>query len=210
MSNSIRQNIPDHLRPRQGEAVMFDSPLFERLSKIHPRTVLLLYVPLILFVATYGLVEAGIGATAFFGFFVGGVLFWTLFEYLFHRLFFHFTPRSKFGYRLQFFVHGVHHQYPQDERRLVMPIGVSLTLALLLWFSFHALMGHAAFAFFPGFVSGYLCYDMIHFSIHHFPVPKSGPLRAVWAHHLAHHFKRPDRAYGVSSPLWDHVFRTLP
>ncbi|MGB3618930.1 MAG: sterol desaturase family protein, partial [Catalinimonas sp.] len=32
----------------------------------------------------------------------------------------------------------------------------------------------------------------------------------LWVHHSIHHFKDDERAFGVSSPLWDWVFGTMP
>jgi sterol desaturase/sphingolipid hydroxylase (fatty acid hydroxylase superfamily) len=32
----------------------------------------------------------------------------------------------------------------------------------------------------------------------------------VRQHHMHHHFQTPDKRYGVSSPLWDYVFGTMP
>lgn len=187
---------------------MFESPLLERLSKIHPATVPLLYVPVIIAFIVYALAYAGLGVGQFLLLFASGLVFWSLFEYLFHRFFFHFQPASSFGYRLQFIVHGVHHQYPRDKERLVMPIGVSISIAVALWFVFEAVFGARAFGFFPGFVFGYLCYDMIHFSIHHFKLPANAVLKRVWLHHLDHHYRDPGKGFGVSSPLWDYVFYT--
>ena len=28
-------------------------------------------------------------------------------------------------------------------------------------------------------------------------------------HHILHHYHDPEKGYGVSSPLWDHVFGTV-
>jgi sterol desaturase/sphingolipid hydroxylase (fatty acid hydroxylase superfamily) len=28
--------------------------------------------------------------------------------------------------------------------------------------------------------------------------------------HMHHHFKTPNKRFGVSSPLWDYVFGTMP
>jgi sterol desaturase/sphingolipid hydroxylase (fatty acid hydroxylase superfamily) len=33
--------------------------------------------------------------------------------------------------------------------------------------------------------------------------------KLVKRHHMRHHFKDPDKDYGVSSPLWDLIFRTF-
>jgi dihydroceramide fatty acyl 2-hydroxylase len=40
-------------------------------------------------------------------------------------------------------------------------------------------------------------------------------MRSRWAkylkrYHMMHHFKTPQARYGVSSPVWDVVFRTKP
>jgi sterol desaturase/sphingolipid hydroxylase (fatty acid hydroxylase superfamily) len=54
---------------------------------------------------------------------------------------------------------------------------------------------------------GYLIYDTTHFVLHHRPVPTAfGKL--IKKAHMRHHFLEPDEDYGVSSPLWDIIFRT--
>src|SRR5438045_2986065 len=56
-------------------------------------------------------------------------------------------------------------------------------------------------------VFGYVCYDMLHYATHHFAMK-----RGIWLwlkqYHLRHHFKDDHVGYGISSPLWDLVFRT--
>jgi sterol desaturase/sphingolipid hydroxylase (fatty acid hydroxylase superfamily) len=37
-----------------------------------------------------------------------------------------------------------------------------------------------------------------------------GPNKHLWIHHALHHYQQPDAAYGVSSPLWDFFFKTMP
>ena len=54
---------------------------------------------------------------------------------------------------------------------------------------------------------GYLCYDMLHYAIHHAPM-KGKLWMALKTHHLKHHFKDPDNGYGVSSPIWDIIVGT--
>ena len=187
---------------------MFESPLLERLSKVRPSLVLLLYVPVVVAFLIYAVLwlQLGLGRVALY--FAAGVLFWTIFEWLFHRFVFHFQPNSELGFKIQFLIHGVHHQYPKDEERLVMPVAVSGLVAIAVWLLMEAVIGSPAYALFPGFVFGYLCYDMIHFSIHHFKTPRSPVLKTIWLHHLDHHYRDPGNGFGVSSPLWDWVFRT--
>jgi sterol desaturase/sphingolipid hydroxylase (fatty acid hydroxylase superfamily) len=207
--SSSQSRIPVHLKPRPGEPVMFQSAVLERLSKVPPVLVLLLYSPLIIAFLLYSIFESELGLPRIVVYFLLGLLFWTLFEWLFHRWVFHFSPRTNLGFRIQFLMHGVHHQYPRDEERLVMPVAVSGVVAVVMWFLFESLLGVRALAFYPGFVFGYLCYDMIHFSIHHFKVPLNPILRPIWLHHRDHHFKDPGRGFGVSTPLWDFVFEFL-
>src|SRR2546430_2159045 len=69
------------------------------------------------------------------------------------------------------------------------------------------LFGNAAPAAWAGLAAGYVCYDSIHYAIHHFPM-KAGLLNRLKQHHLRHHYHDDHSGYGVSSPFWDYVFRT--
>jgi sterol desaturase/sphingolipid hydroxylase (fatty acid hydroxylase superfamily) len=48
----------------------------------------------------------------------------------------------------------------------------------------------------------------MHFAIHAFAPPKF--LKALWRNHHLHHYKAEDKGFGVSSVIWDVVFRTVP
>ncbi len=205
---SKSQTIPDYLYPRKGSAVIFKNRFLESLTKTHPITPLVVYLPVVTYFVYRSAYKLDLKTYTIVLLFTSGAFSWTLAEYLLHRFVFHFEPQSPLGYRIQFMIHGVHHQYPQDPKRLVMPPAVSLILAVLFWYIFKFSLGIYAFAFFPGFVAGYIIYDMTHYAIHHFKPPKN-KLRYLWKHHLQHHYKNPDKAFGVSSPLWDYVFGTV-
>jgi len=49
----------------------------------------------------------------------------------------------------------------------------------------------------------------MHYIQHIFKAPK-GFFKSWWANHAVHHYKDQTKAYGVSSPLWDYVFGTMP
>ena len=89
-----------------------------------------------------------------------------------------------------------------------MPPVVGVPVAALLFGLMYLLLGRWAFMFFAGFAAGYVTYAYLHHCIHRFRPPR--PLKFLWRHHLQHHYKCPDRAYGVSSPFWDMVFGTMP
>ena len=208
MKASQTERIPGHMAPQKGEVRLFKNALLERLSKISPVTVLAVYLPLIIFYV-WNSFAIGIPVGTFVLLFISGIAFWTLFEYILHRYVFHFTPRGEFQERVSFLFHGVHHKYPNDKKRLVMPITLSLLIAVLLLSLFGALFGTWAWAFSAGFALGYLAYDMTHYSIHHFKRPQTKWLKNLWKSHIDHHYRDSNRGYGVSSAFWDRVFGTL-
>jgi sterol desaturase/sphingolipid hydroxylase (fatty acid hydroxylase superfamily) len=103
----------------------------------------------------------------------------------------------------------VHHEYPKDKGRLAMPPLVSVALALGLLYGFYQLIGEYTYAFLPGFIMGYAAYLFVHFAVHAYQPPKNF-LKILWVNHGIHHYKDNNKAFGVSSPLWDIVFGTMP
>ena len=189
---------------------MFESDFLEFFSHVHPITPLVLYIPVVAWMLYRAIVELHLEAAPIAGMFLLGLLIWTFTEYTLHRFLFHLEGDSPAARRFHFFMHGVHHDYPNDGTRLVMPPGASIPLAFLFYGLFKALFGPALTPpVFAGMVTGYLCYDMLHYATHHFPM-KRGVFKFLKQYHLKHHFKTPDRGYGVSNPLWDYVFRTRP
>lgn len=64
------------------------------------------------------------------------------------------------------------------------------------------------FAFFPGFIFGYLVYGSMHYAIHAWNPPFKW-MKPLWRNHHLHHYKNEELGFGVSSTLWDHVFGTM-
>ncbi len=199
------KRLPDEVSPR-----MFDNPLLERLSRVHPIVPPLIYLPVIGYCLIRSLAVEDLGAAAVAGVFLLGLVGWSLTEYLLHRFVFHFEPDTRWGRRLHFIIHGVHHDFPHDPMRLVMPPSVSVPLALLFFFGFQAAFGPDwSLPAFAGFLLGYLIYDMTHFHLHHHR-SKNRVSLALRRYHYRHHFQQSDRGFGVTSGLWDYVFRTVP
>lgn len=183
---------------------MFKNNFLESLSKIHFSVPLFIFLPVVVFF-TYKAIINNITATAFIGFFILGIFIWTATEYVLHRYMFHYLPKSNWGLRLHFIFHGVHHDYPRDSKRLVMVPSVSIPLAMLFYFLFSLFLSDVnLYAFFPGFILGYLAYDMTHYAIHHANF-KSSFWKKIKQHHMLHHYDDPTKGYGVSSVLWDKI-----
>lgn len=189
---------------------MFENDFLERFSRIHPATPFVVWGP----VAVVFLLRSGysgrVAALTIALLFFGGMLLWTLAEYVLHRFVFHFRHDSRWGNRVHFLLHGVHHDFPDDADRLVMPLLTSTPMAVVFYSLFALALGPAfGSAFFAGFVVGYLFYDGTHFYVHHF-VPRTRWGKLLRRHHLTHHFADHHGGFGVSTPLWDVVFRSLP
>ena len=186
---------------------MFESDFMEFFSRVHPVIPLALYLPVVGYMLYVSLWRRQLSFVAVAALFLLGILLWTLIEYLIHRYVFHYEPKTRWGKQLHFVIHGVHHDYPNDARRLVMPPAISIPLAFLFFGLFFLIFGSLAPAVFAGLVFGYLCYDMLHYATHHLAM-KSGVWLWLKQYHLRHHFKDDHVGYGISSPLWDYVFRT--
>jgi len=187
---------------------MFKSSLMESLSKVHFAVPLFIFIPVILFFS-YLSFSHDISIAGFALYFLIGLTVWTATEYFLHRYIFHYHPTSGWGQRIHFIFHGVHHDYPRDKKRLVMPPSASIPLASLFYFLFYLILGNNShlYAFFPGFLLGYLCYDMMHYAMHHYNF-KSGLMKRIKQHHMLHHYQNPEKGFGVSSPLWDKLLHS--
>lgn len=188
---------------------MFESDLVERFSRINPVTPFVFWLPVLALLLGRTIVRHEVAPLTIAGLVFVGIFFWTLAEYVLHRYVFHFTRESGFWRRFHFLIHGVHHDFPNDKDRLVMPLGASIPMGVGFYALFALAMGAAAAPFFVGFGLGYLVYDGTHFGLHHFKL--TGSLgKALRKHHMLHHHIDHAGGFGVSSPLWDLVFRTMP
>ncbi len=197
----------------RGSATIFKNPFLESLTRTSLTQNIIVYGSVIAFLIYYAIAVRGIDALTFVGFFVFALFTWTLAEYLLHRYLFHWISDNKFVKRFHFIMHGSHHLYPRDTERLLMPPVPGLIMAsalFLIFFAIFSLLGYGNYtwAFFPGFFLGYLLYSFLHRATHVVKPPKR--FKYIWKHHSLHHYKYPNKAFGVSTPFWDHVFGTMP
>jgi sterol desaturase/sphingolipid hydroxylase (fatty acid hydroxylase superfamily) len=198
-----------NLPKNQGTKVLFKNRILEKLTRTHisvPLVLLSLYSVISLY---WAITRTEVSLLSLTAMFFAGMFFWTFFEYFVHRFVWHIDTDTDFKKRLQYKLHGVHHEYPRDKDRLALPIVLSLTIATILLYVYHLVFGNYGFGFFSGFVIGYLLYLSIHYAIHAYQPPKN-ILKWLWIYHGIHHYKGEDHYYGVSSPVWDFIFRTLP
>ena len=206
----MRYKAIHDIKPKNiGSAKMFKNPYLERLTVSHtsiPISMLVLFgIGFLYWGNQHTLMKTGQYAVLVFT----GILSWTLFEYLMHRYFYHMLPSNSIKGWIQYNMHGVHHEYPKDKFRLAMPPFMMIIIIFLFLFAFKMIMGEFTYGFTPGFLFGYAGYLCVHYLVHAFQPPKNA-FKVLWVNHGIHHYKDTEVAFGVSSPFWDYVFRTLP
>jgi len=187
---------------------MFKSNFMDFFSRTPFWVPLIIYIPLMIVLGYRSIAIKHNEWYVFAGLFAGGIFVWTMLEYLLHRFAFHYHPTTPAGKRFLFIAHGVHHDYPNDSLRLVMPPSLSLPLAaffyLMTWLIGGPQYGESVFA---GMVMGYILYDELHYATHH-ATWQWGWFQKLKKYHMKHHYNDPDRGFGVSSPFWDNIFRS--
>lgn len=192
-----------------GTTSLFNNPLLEKLTRTHFAVPIAILTSAALFVLYWGYTYTALNVYQLITLFFTGWFVFTFVEYMVHRHIFHMLPTSKFKEYVAYKFHGVHHDFPKDKSRLAMPPLFSTILSILLFLFFKLIMGDYAFGFMPGFLIGYTSYLYVHYIVHAYQPPNNF-LKVLWVNHGIHHYKDHERAFGVSSPLWDFVFRTLP
>lgn len=206
MSASVKTRVKPN---NSGTTRLFKSPLLEKLTRSHYLVTLGILVGISAFLMYWSATEIEFTASTLAGLFVVGYFSWTLAEYLLHRFVFHMEPTNKIKNAIQYTLHGVHHEYPKDKSRIIMPPAGALLIGSLLFLVFWIPMQKYAFAFVPGFLMGYVTYAFMHYAIHAYQPPKNF-FKVLWVNHGIHHYKDDEKGFGVSSPFWDFVFGTLP
>lgn len=193
-----------------------DSPSFgQRLLALatrrfsHPWMPMALYLPIgvLLWMASQHYHPRSVGAASLLV--LAGVFLWSLVEYLLHRFIFHWVEVKEPIRSIASGLHMAHHRTADTKDLILAPPVVSLIfgslilglLTLLTWsFATAALLE-------AGIFLGYLAYEWVHYGAHRFK-PRTPWGKYLKQYHLRHHFKDPRHSYGVTSPLWDYVFRT--
>lgn len=192
-----------------GTKNLFENPLLEKLTRSHFSIPLSILAIISIYLAYLAIGKFGININIFTILFISGFFSWTLGEYFIHRFVFHMDDDKKWKRWITYTFHGIHHEYPKDKDRIVMPPAGAILISSMIFGGFWLIMQNYAFAFVPGFLIGYLFYAFVHYAIHAYQPPKNF-LKWLWIYHSIHHYKHPDKYFGVSSPFWDHVFRTVP
>jgi len=192
----------------KGTKQLFKNPILEKLSRTHISVPLVIFFSYATALLYWSITHTSLSAPATIGMFFIGLIAFTWVEYMVHRYLFHMRAHTEQRAKLQYTLHGVHHEFPKDKERLAMPPIVSISLATALLFLFRLILGDLVFSFLPGFLVGYAAYLSIHYLVHAFQPPNNF-LKILWINHSIHHYKDGEEVFGVSSPLWDYIYGTM-
>jgi sterol desaturase/sphingolipid hydroxylase (fatty acid hydroxylase superfamily) len=139
------------------------------------------------------------GAPEFVAAALFGVGLWTLVEYLVHRFAYHHAPVLSR-------MHHEHHEKPNEM--IGVPSFVSSGLVIsICYFPLAAFYPVLACGFVSGMLIGYAAYMFVHHATHHLAIGPDSFLYRARVRHMAHHY-RDTTNFGVTTGLWDWVFRT--
>jgi len=192
----------------KGQAKIFENSFLESLTKGNPLVIWGIYIPILSYSLYYAYTTVGFSFIKILILFFGAILFWTFFEYIAHRFLFHMISEKPKMQRIAYIFHGNHHHYPRDKQRLFMPPIPSIILAFLIFSIQYLIIGKYTFAFFPGFMFGYLLYASMHYLIHAIAPPFKF-MKPLWTNHHLHHYKDEELGFGVSNTFWDRFFGTM-
>ncbi len=192
----------------KGQARLFKSPVLEAFTKTNPFVIWGMYIPIMTFLMYRASTEFGFSTGRVWLTWLGGILFWSFFEYVAHRYLFHLKAKSEGMKRFAYVLHGNHHEFPRDKQRLFMPPVPSLILSSTIFAIMYLIMRDNVWMFFPGFLLGYLLYGTMHYAIHAMNPPFKW-MKPLWRNHHLHHYKHDEKGFGVSSTSWDKVFGTM-
>ena len=182
---------------------MFKSDFFEKFTHIHPATPFVVYIPITLVCLFYAGVHLNLAFLSILFYFFVGLLSWTFIEYTLHRFVFDIPQRGAFSKKVYFYMHGIHHDAPQDATRLVMPLGASIPMGIGVFFLLRLIAPQTHLAI----LDGYMVYDFLHFATHFYNFNFNW-FKKIKKNHLLHHYKDHTKNFGFTSPLWDFVGRS--
>jgi len=151
----------------EGQGTIFNNNVLELMTKAPAYVLAIIYICIAVGLPYMGYAnEIAPSLAIAVAVFLGAIFFWTLFEYFFHRYINHideYFPEFKIAHTIAHTIHGIHHEYPRDKERLMMPPIPGLIIVGLLYLAFSMVLWVCYTLRFQWFwVSGFifLCRDL--------------------------------------------------
>ena len=192
-------NMPDEIKRTR---------IFRGFYVTNPHLVFFIFTPLAVVMALFSvfyfkipLIEILIAAAL-------SVPVWTIFEYCMHRFLFHFESENSFMKKFLYTVHHGHHDYPNDNRLMLVSPAISLTSYAAILGLVYLAFGMIAIPFMAGFAICYMFYDWLHYASHNYNF-KTPVFQKLKKHHLRHHYRDDTKNFGFTSFVCDTFFKTI-
>ncbi len=132
--------------------------------------------------------------------FAMGLLSWSLLEYGIHRFVFHgVQPFQRW--------HQAHHDRPRAFIASPTWVSVGIFLGVVVWPAYRWTPIWLGLSLSGGIFAGSAAYSWVHHYVHQHRTQSAWMMSCkVW--HALHHRPALEICYGVTSPLWDKVFKT--
>ena len=131
----------------------------------------------------------------------GGIFTWTLAEYSVHRFVLH---------RIAIFskLHQAHHD--ESLELIGTPTLYSAFFLVAVAYLPAAVLTdrYTAACWFAGLLIGYVYYVFVHYAVHHLSSGGFQFMKSLKRQHSIHHHGASESNFGVTTDLWDRVFRT--
>ena len=116
-----------------GRKEIFRSSFAEIFTKTHPVVAISLFILIGILLFIYAVYNQVLLIQQLIPLLFLGIFTFTLVEYLVHRFVFHMELTNRIREKIQYGAHGVHHEFPNDRARLVMPPLLSIPLATIVF-----------------------------------------------------------------------------
>lgn len=159
----------------------------------------------------YTLFATGSLRLADLSYFLGGVFYWSVFEYSVHRWLYH-TEFPSYSVRWFFETFHLHHHRDLFDKR-VLNAGPLMQYPMLffLLLPVHIFSGYdlrAAGAAGLGLVGYYFFYECVHYGIHYKKFER-GYMKYIQKYHMYHHEKVWLKNFGNTFHIWDFILGTM-
>jgi len=141
---------------------------------------------------------------------------WTFTEYFFHRFLLHRelnldidAPADGKHNAGIFSSHVHHHVFTNQKHRIVLNMPLYRKYISIGWIILYLTTpASIMYSLLFGWIGGSVFYDLMHYSYHHGPDLPFAWYEHMKAAHMRHHYRDNSKEFGVTVPVWDHVFKS--
>ena len=128
-----------------------------------------------------------------------GFLFWSFWEYAYHRFAMHGLKNTIYYYKM----HGYHHNYPNKPSNI--PIFQYIIVSPVFYILSYYINPSFIFSYSIGHLSGLFCFEKMHYYIHN-----DLNVEKIYSKYHMYHHKNSNKAFCFTSPCFDILCGTFP